>query len=131
MKTSQTATPIQSQNLNVEIRGVRNIANIVDELWERTADRLTPSELEWFSGAYETAIQTMQNLEDVIDGIGCFVCGDKPSGERGRLGYLQNPQDTSALLFFLSDSVRQARSLVTVSGAARSRLENPDMYRRG
>lgn len=130
MKTSQTATPIQIPSPNVEIRGVRNIANVVDELWERTADRLTTAELEWFAGASETAVLAMQNLEDVIDGIGCFVSNDNPGQDRAPCGHLQTPRDMSALLFFLSDSVRHARSLVVVSDAARSRLENPGLYRR-
>lgn len=130
MKTSQTATPIQIPSPNVEIRGVRNIANVVDELWARTADRLTTAELEWFAGASETAVLAMQNLEDVIDGIGCFVSNDNSGQDRAPCGHLQTPRDMSALLFFLSDSVRHARSLVVVSDAARSRLENPGLYRR-
>lgn len=130
MKTLQAATLIQNQSRDVEIRGVRNIANIVDELWERSADRLTTAELEWFAGAGETAVQTMQNLEDVIDGIGCFVAHDSPSDGRAPCGHLQSPQDMSALMFFLSESVRHARSLVTVSESANRRLKNPSLYHR-
>lgn len=130
MKTTPAATQIQKQNQDVQIQRVRNIANIVDELWERSAGRLTTAELEWFAGASETAVQTMQNLEDVIDGIGCFVSNDTQSNGSVRCGHLQSPQDMSALLFFLSESVRHARSLVMVSEAAHSRLNNPGLYHR-
>lgn len=130
MKALQAVDLTQNQSQDVQIQGVRNVANVVEELWERAADRLTTAELEWFAGASETAIQSMQNLEDVIDGIGCFVSNDEPRQGRVPCGHLQTPQDMSALLFFLSDSVRQARSLVTVSDAARSRLANPELYRR-
>lgn len=110
------------QKQDERIQGVRNIASVVDELWERTADRLTPAELEWFAGAGEVAAMELQNLEDVIDGIGCFVLNDTPSKNGSRLGHLQNPQSLSSLLFSLSGSVRNARALVTVSDQAEKML---------
>ena len=128
MKTQPTtAAPKAAQP---EIHGTRNIAGIVHELWERTADRLTPSELEWFAGAAESAVLTMQNLEEAIEGIGCHVAADTPRKDGGsRVGAFQTTEGASALLFFLAESVRHVRALVTVSDAASYRLRNPDLYR--
>lgn len=128
MKHLRAVTLDQKQD--VGIQGVMNVASVVDELWERTADRLTPAELEWFAGAGEIAAMELQNLEDVIDGIGCFVINDTPNENGSRLGHLQDAQGLSSLLFSLSNSVRNARALLTVSDAANSRLKNPDMFNR-
>lgn len=110
-----------------EIHGTKNIASVVHELWERTADQLSRSELEWFADATESAVMTMQNLEEVMEGIGCLVNADE--SDNCATGSFQTPQSTSALLFFLAESVRHARALVTVGDAANYRLRHPELYR--
>ncbi|MCL2658069.1 MAG: hypothetical protein FWD62_11775 [Betaproteobacteria bacterium] len=123
LRTSAQSTPTQPA-----ISGMANIANVVQALWERTADRLTPSELEWFAGASEYAIQNMQNLEEVIEGIGCLVIFDTPGAGHAPVGSFQQPRDVAILLFFLAESMRHASALVTVADAAEYRLRNPDLF---
>lgn len=111
---------------NNTITGARDIANITHELWERTADRLTKEELEWFAGATESATIHLHNLEDVIEGIGCLVSSDTESPV---CDSFQNAPDVASLLFFFAESVRHARALTEVGDAAASRLRNPALYR--
>ncbi len=96
---------------------------LLSTLWERASPNLTPEDLEQFSHATESASFLLQNLEDVIDGIGCLVGGD--TDEKGRIpvGSFASPGSTSTLLFFISQSIAQARGLVEIGSNASSRLE--------
>ena len=99
------------------------------ELWKRTADQLTPSELEWFACAAESALLTMQNIEDVLNGIALLVSSDEPGEGPIRAGSFQSARDCLILLFFLAESMCHIRALVTVSNEASHRLHKPDFYR--
>lgn len=125
MKPQQPTT----ETTQPRIDSMMNIEGIVNELWKRTADQLTPSELEWFARAADSALLTMQNIEDVINGIALLVSSDEPGKGHIRAGSFQSAQDSSTLLFFLAESIRHARSMVAVSDEASHRLRRPDLYR--
>jgi hypothetical protein len=105
---------------------IPHITHVVQALWERTADRLTPTELEWFSGASEVASQALENLENVIGGIASYISADiyieGEGANSANVGRFQSAEDVSTLLFFLTESVGHVRALTMVSEAASRRL---------
>ncbi|MDR2838923.1 MAG: hypothetical protein LBV49_10250 [Azonexus sp.] len=110
------------------ITGTRCMYNVVTELWDRCADQLTPEELEWFSGAGESADSFMQNLEEVIDGLCCLVGADNKENTKHPVGSFQESGSVATLLFFIGQSVNHARALVEVSNSADLRLRRPDAF---
>lgn len=125
MKPQQPTT----ETTQPRIDSMMNIEGIVNELWKRTADQLTPSELEWFARAADSALVTMQNIEDVLNGIALLISSDEPSKGHIRAGSFQSAQDSSILLFFLAESMCHVRAMVAVSDEASHRLRKPDLYR--
>lgn len=114
-------TDAQSSFAQPGINSAIDIANITFELWERTAGSLTESELEWFAGAAEPALMAMQNLEDLIDGIGVSLsCEEASTGLKS--GSFQKPSDVASLLFFASQSMRGIRAQLEVGNSANYRL---------
>lgn len=111
------------------IDSMMNIEGIVNELWKRTANQLTPSELEWFACAADSALVAMQNIEDVLNGIAMLVSSDGPGEGHIRAGSFQSARDCSILLFFLAESMCHVRAMVAVSDEASHRLRKPDLYR--
>lgn len=97
--------------------------DLLSILWERASPNLTIDNLEQFSGATEEASFILQNLEVVIDSIGCLVDGDTDEKGRRRVGSFASPNSTSTLLFSISQSIAQARGLTEITGKASDRLE--------
>ncbi len=107
------------------ITGVPHIAHIVQALWERTADKLTPTELEWFSGASDVAEQALQNLENVITGLASYISVDSPNDHKTpNVGSFESAEDVSTLLFFLAGSACHIRSLLFIGQTATDRLHD-------
>jgi hypothetical protein len=104
--------------------GTSDLYNIINHLWERTADKLNDEELQWFTMATEPAQNLVQRLQQVLEGIAYLVESDDRRGERyAECGSFQNPSDASALLFFAAQSVESVRSLLMVATAAQARLD--------
>jgi hypothetical protein len=103
-----------------------NIANAVEVLWEHSARLLTPGELQWFVGLSDMAEMYTHNLEELMEGLGCLISNDDATRAGGvSMGSFQSSGGTSTLLFFLTDAVRLARAMHTLSRAAAFRLRYP------
>lgn len=97
--TTKGASPSQDQTTTARtIRGIPDIANIVQERWERAADNLSDTELDWFArSAGDYASLALRNLETVMEGIGCLVSSDDQ--QKMACGNFQDGRKVPALLF--------------------------------
>jgi hypothetical protein len=108
------------------IDGYCNISTVVQNLWDKAADRLTPEELKWFAGAWDELL--LLNLIDVIEGIGCLV--NEESGHETGSGAFQTASSVAILLFYLKDALLQVNALTNVAMKANNRMCKPDFYAR-
>ena len=105
-----------------EIRKVLSAESIMFELWERAAPSLSKEELEWFSNASEHADTLTQDLQEVLEGIGCLVNdNDKPVS-------FQSSGSVATLLFNISRQLETVSGLIHVGDSASSRLLYPERY---
>ena len=111
------------------INGCASAGNVMKELWEITASRLTKKELKWFSGATDVAIFQAEKLAHTVELIGCYLNDDtqpdKTTGNRGGWFAGNEPQ----LLWSIADAVDCIRGMVYVGGCASDRLVHPELYR--
>lgn len=108
------------------MNGVATVESMMTVLWERTADRLTTEELEWFAGSSEYARMQARQLSKVIESVGCLVCSDAKT--KTGAGNFQSGNDVSTLLFSIAHSVDTIAGMMDVSDSAQHRLSNPDLY---
>lgn len=94
-------------------------ANIIRTLWNHTkiAD-LTDDQLKELSRSNEIA-NSINNLADIMGGIGCLVAED---GDTGATGTFQSGDSVSALLFALSGAVRASAEALLVTTDAEYQL---------
>lgn len=114
---------------NAEQDGIDSVAsasNIMIELWLRTADDLTPKELEWFAGCGETIMCQTLNLSEVIANLGCMISSDGESKHGS--GNFQDGSEVSTLLFTLSNQLDTIGGMTGIAAYASHRLTNPDPY---
>lgn len=124
--SAQSATPSEST-----INAVCDSSNMLHELWERTASRLSESELEWFARASEHASHIVGNLRHVVEGIGCLVANDGSLQNIGdKSGNFQSADSVSSLLFSIENQLDSVQGLMNIGSSASNRLRNPDLYRR-
>lgn len=99
------------------------IANMVYDLWEKSADGLSIAELEHYSNAGEIASMYTQNLEDLVDNLGLLITCDLSPDHKGvRAGLYQGGRDVPTLLLFLAESIRTSRAMFEVADSASYRL---------
>lgn len=110
-------------------QGPATPANVMRELWNKCADRMTTEELKWFSRASETAMLQLSNLQETTVGLACLVSDDTKENKRIVAGNFQSPHDVSVLLFSIAESIESARGLLEVSSEADLRLSHPELYR--
>jgi len=120
----------ESSKLPVNIEGVPHLANVIKELWERTSDQLDVNELEWFGRAGEISQAMAQNLEEVLEQMGCIAGQNGQCNGKLYAEYLQTSETASILFFFVSDAIRGIRALMKISEDAnykryRNELLNP------
>ena len=109
------------------IAGVMTLANVMATLWERAADHLTNDELKWLTDAGERAAYLLANAADVAEGIGALVGADTPGSSRA--GSFTGGGDTATLLFFLADTMEDARMLSEIGANAEYRLQRSQVGR--
>lgn len=99
-------------------------ASMMDELWSRTADTLSPEELDWFAGCTEHGLHAMQNLEDVISTVAGFVVDDVTT----KTGGFQDTGGATSLLLTITQSLNSIRGMIEVGQDASARLAKPELY---
>jgi hypothetical protein len=113
-----------AQPVEKAIEAVCVTSNVMWQLWERTADSLSNSELEWFAKATEQARLDSRRLRDVVMGIGCLIASDTTSGA------LQDAQDASSMLYAISSQLDTITGMIEIGSAANDRLRMPEVYQR-
>ena len=109
-----------------EIGGCAKTSRIIEELWARTADSLSPKELEWFAGAGTNAAFQANNLSEVLEGIGCLAASDESN--KYRAGSFSDGHSLSSLLFIISSQIDAIAGVMGISNLANHRLTNPEPY---
>jgi len=104
-----------------EIPGAPEIYRVVQELWNRSVDGLTKTELKWFAGCSENARTDFSNLADMVENIGGDVAFNDDSCLVGK-------DATSRLLFTIAASLRGSLALSFVGEFATDRLRHWDMF---
>lgn len=82
------------------ISGCISTSKIMFELWERNANNLTKELLEWFADATECASILSQDLQNVLDGIGCLISEDGKT--KTNAGNFQSRDDVPTCYFSLA-----------------------------
>ena len=113
-----------AQPVEQPIDAVCDTSNVLWQLWERTADSLSKSELEYFARATEHAHTEARNLRDVVMGMGCLIASDTQSGA------LQDTNGTSAMLYTIAEQLDTITGMIEIGRAADNRLRMPEMYQR-
>jgi hypothetical protein len=119
---SAPITPDSSRTL-----GDPTLCNMVQVLWERTANSLSKKELEWFAGFSEQAGYFVRDLAAVTEGIAYLVEFD-PEG--CNTGIFQNNHSVFQLLRHISVSTNALGAMIEVGDLATDRLLNSEYYRK-
>lgn len=105
------------------INRVVDISNIVDLLWQRTAENLTATELEWIASASDPAINALRNLADMVEAVGgMLACEASANGLKS--GSFQNPSHVATLLYSVSEAMNGIRAQLEVADSAADLLSN-------
>ena len=115
---AQAAQPAEST-----INALCDTSHVLLELWERTAPSLNKSELTWFAESTAYAQQEIDNLRDILSGMGSLVRSDTTSGA------LQEQSGVSSLLFSVSTQLDTINGMLEIGTAAKDRLRLPEFYR--
>ena len=113
-----------AQPIDQTIDAICDTSNVLWQLWERTADSLSTSELEYFARATEHAHGEARRLRDVVMGMGCLISSDTQSGA------LQDADGTSAMLYTIAGQLDTITGMIEIGRAADNRLRMPEMYQR-
>jgi len=105
-----------------EIKGVANIHNAVQALWERAVPGLSDKELEWFTNCGAQADFFLGYLAETTERAGCLILNDTTTGA------YEDKDSVADLLFFLAESIQTANALVTMSASANYRLLNKELF---
>jgi len=119
--TEPTNKPEQAQSN----RGTASVNNALFHLWGKSASTLTTEELEWFSGLTNNALNTTENLSNIVQSIGCMVNEDN-----GETGYFQNSHDVFMLMWNLSEQLDTIAGMIHIGTSAADRLQHPDWYKK-
>ncbi len=97
--------------------------SLLQLLWERAYPHLSPQELRWLAeGAPEFTCTYAQQLERVLEGVGCLVSSDG----NGTAGTLQSQRDVPDLLFADATHMSLIGGMSRIGGDAASLLLYPD-----
>ena len=113
-----------AQPVEQPIDAVCDTSNVLWQLWERAADSLSTSELEYFARATEHAHSEARHLRDVVMGMGCLIASDTQSGA------LQDADGTSAMLYSIAEQLDTISGMIEIGRAADNRLHQPEIYQR-
>ena len=113
-----------AQPVEQGIKAVCDTSNVLWQLWERTADSLNTSELEYFAKSTEHAQSEARHLREVVEGIGCLIASDTQSGA------LQDRDGTSAMLHAISEQLDAISGMIEIGTSASIRLRQPEIYQR-
>jgi hypothetical protein len=113
-----------AQPVEQGIKAICDTSNVLWQLWERTADSLNTSELEYFAKATEHANHEARSLRDMVMGIGCLIASDTQSGA------LQDTEGTSAMLYAISEQLDAISGMIEIGASASIRLRQPEIYQR-
>jgi hypothetical protein len=92
-------------------------ANALQALWNKSSDKLTIAELEWFSGLSDHAASEAQIISENLEGVACLVNDDNS-------GFFQDKQNVFNLLSNASSQIKILGELVSISSAADFKLKN-------
>jgi hypothetical protein len=123
MKTDQKDKSVD----NAPISGCMSTSKIMFELWERNANNLTKEQLEWFANATEYASTLTQDMQEVLNGLGCLIGANHLPHKK--VGSFQSSDDIPTLLFFISRSLGNIQGLIDIGDAANDRLVHPERYK--
>lgn len=112
-----------AQPVDQSIDEICDTSNVLWQLWKRTADSLSKSELEYFAKATAHAHTESKNLRDVVSGLGCLIASDDQSGA------LQDQRDLPTLLYSISAQLDTISGMIEIGSAANDRLRLPEYYR--
>jgi len=105
-----------------EISAVFDTSTMTQMLWDKASHNLSTGDLEWFTRANEYALQQSNNLQKVLEGVGCLIGSDERSGA------LQDKGSISTLLFSISAQLDTINGLMWLGGAAQDVLKYPELF---
>jgi hypothetical protein len=118
---SKSPASIQSTGHPVSLPAF-SASTLLQVLWEHAHPHLTPQELRWLAeGAPEFNCTFAQQLERVLEGVGCLVSSDGG----GTAGTLQSHHDVPDLLFSHATQLGLIGSMSRIGGDAASLLQRP------
>ncbi|MDI1277281.1 hypothetical protein [Methylobacter sp.] len=104
--------------------GIKNADNALTTLWEKSADKLSPKELEWFAGLSGYSAIEGKNISEVMTTLAC-IFGDEKSMEefedKGEGGM-------ASFLYSLSNQLDTLNGVNMVASSAIHRITNADFY---
>ena len=92
-------------------------AQLMAGLFERAADKLTPTDLDALEDRAEDAAALVRQLQALCVGLGCLVANDGGENDAGT-GSFKSASDLSGLLFLLAGVADHAGALLDVAALA-------------
>lgn len=124
MKTFKPDTKTNPENEDYRVLsaklGAPDTGRALSRLWDVSADRLSASDLKWFSGLTGYASNSLVDLAETTMGIGNLVINDTNNE-----GNFMGTDSLSTLLFNLSAQMHTLAGLIQIGEDAESMLNNP------
>ncbi len=102
---------------------IMSTGKVLDVLWERAGDRLSPEELEWFAMASDHAEHMALQLQKTVENLGVLLVNDENTGAFDDVG------NTGALLFHITNTLDTIRALIHVGESASFYRHDPELHR--
>lgn len=121
--TSYHAAPasIQSSGTPVAALPVFSPRTLLQLLWERAHQHMTPQELQWLADKVpEFSCFYAAQLEVVLQGVGCLVAADgqHPAAGHGGAGSFQHHAEVQDLLFAHANQMSLLSGMARIAGDA-------------